>query len=88
MGSLLKDRFFRLNGDLPPILVVDETPVQIGSRRCYLWVALDPMRRGIYHLALTDVRNVLVALSFFRSMKRRYGRYPSKVITDGGVWYP
>lgn len=87
MGSFLKERFFRLNGELPPVLVVDETRIQIGSKIYYLWVALDPVTGGIYHPALTDLRNVLLALSFFRSIRRRYGVYPSKVITDGGVWY-
>lgn len=66
---------------------MDETEVRVGSKTMYLWVALDPETRAVYHLALTEVRNILVAWSFFRAIRRRYGRYPSLVITDGGTWY-
>jgi len=30
----------------------------------------------------------LIARSFFKAIKKEYGKYPRKVITDGGRWYP
>ncbi|MCI0496798.1 MAG: DDE-type integrase/transposase/recombinase [Thermoplasmata archaeon] len=67
---------------------MDETELQIGKRTYYLWVALDPDRRGIWYVALTEVRNLMLARSFFKAIRRVYGRFPERVITDGGTWYP
>ncbi|MFQ6061013.1 MAG: DDE-type integrase/transposase/recombinase [Thermoplasmata archaeon] len=86
-GSSLKD-MFSLNGELPSTIVVDETPLMEGRRECYLWVAMDPRNRSIVYVAITQVRNVLVTMSFFKAIKRTYGKYPDLVLTDGGVWYP
>lgn len=49
----------------------DEARIRIGSRTHYLKVVLDTVARGTYDLAPTDVRNVLLALSFFRFIRRR-----------------
>ena len=87
-GSVVKGGIGLVNGTLPDVLVVDETEIQVGSDTLYLWVALDPERRAVWYVALSDLRNLLVAKSFFRAIKKTYGRYPKKVITDGGVWYP
>lgn len=53
----------------------------------YLWVAPDPGIRAVYRLALTEVRNILVAWSFCRALRRKYGTYPSLMITDADIWY-
>lgn len=88
MGGLVRGALARVNGPLPEVLVADETEVHVGGRTLYLWVALDPATRAIYHLALTDVRNILVAKSFLLGIRSRYGSLPGTLITDGGVWYP
>ncbi len=76
------------HGQLPDVIVVDETPLMEGRRECYIWVAIDPVTRAIVYVAVTQVRNVLMAISFFQAIKREYGSYPKLVVTDEGCWYP
>lgn len=78
---------FRL-GDLPDVLVVDGTPFMEGRRECYVWIGIDPAARAIVYVAVTEVRNLFTALGFFQAIRRRYGRLPTKVVTDAAMWYP
>ncbi len=65
--------------------IVDETAVNIGGRQVWLWVAIEPERRAILALYLSETRNFLVAYSFLAEL-RRHG--VKRVITDGARWYP
>ena len=64
--------------------IVDETAVNVGGRRAWLWVAIEPERRAVLALALTWTRNSLAAYSLLASLRRRGVRH---VITDGAGWY-
>jgi putative transposase len=88
IGGYVRKTLANVNGDLPCVLVADETELNVGGRILYLWVALDPATRAIFHLALTEGRNILFARSFLLGIKARYGSLPKLLITDGGVWYP
>ena len=51
----------------------------------WLWVAVEPERRILIALYLSETRNILIAYSFLSTLKRRGVRH---VITDGAKWYP
>ncbi len=78
---------FRLQ-EFPEVLVVEETPLMEERRECYVWVARDPATRVGVYVAVTQVRNIFVALGFLQAIKGEYGRLPTKGVTDGGCWYP
>lgn len=86
IGSSLAGMFH--HGSLPDVIVVDETPFMEGRRECYVWIAIDPVTRAVVYVALTQVRNVFMARGFFQAIRQAYGRFPKKVLTDGGCWYP
>jgi len=46
------------------VVIVDETMVNVGGRRVWLWVAIEPKRRILIALHLSKTRNILVAYSF------------------------
>lgn len=64
MEAFLREALALINGDLPDVLVAYETELHVGRRVVCLWVALDPATRAVYHLALTEARNILPARSF------------------------
>jgi len=64
--------------------VVDETAVNVGGRHVWLWVAVEPERRALLALGLSETRNILVAYSFLCELERRGVEL---VITDGAKWY-
>ncbi len=82
-GAGLKGYF---EGGRARVAVIDETEIKVGNRWYWLWLAIEPTRRKILAMALTQTRNGLVARSLLKELKRRYGRL--KVVTDGGTWYP
>jgi len=65
-------------------VIVDETVVNVGGRQVWLWVAIEPERRAILALYLSETRNALIAYSLFVELKRRGVKH---VITDGAKWY-
>ena len=74
--------------ELPQIILVDETEIQVGGRTAWVWFATNPYNGKILHIKVSYSRTSLVALIFFQEMIRIYGRRPRIAITDGGVWYP
>lgn len=66
------------------VALVDETAVNVGGRRVWLWVVVEPERRTLIALYLSEARNILIAYSFLSMLKRRGVRH---VITDGAKWY-
>ena len=51
----------------------------------WLWVAVEPERRTLIALYLSETRNILIAYSFLSMLKKRGVKH---VITDGAKWYP
>ena len=45
------------------VTVVDETAVNVGGRRAWLWVAIEPKRRAVLAMTLTWTRNAFIACS-------------------------
>lgn len=67
------------------VVIVDETMVNVGGRRVWLWVAIEPERRILIALHLSKTRNILVAYSFLNMLRQRGVK---QVITDGASSYP
>ena len=67
--------------------LIDETMIQIGDTKAWLWVAVEPVHRvilvGVY---ISRHRNMLVTEHFLYSLVEKYGRHI--VYSDGGSWYP
>lgn len=87
-GRKVKSITFLENGDMPSIIVVDETCIQIGNKEFYLYAAICPETRRIIYFDLYPMRNYLATFSFFKAMTTFYGKTPELVIIDGGSWYP
>ena len=65
--------------------IIDETVIQIGNQRFWLWICIEPIRNSILGIYISEERNMLVAEKFIRSLVEKYGRHV--VYTDGGTWY-
>ena len=66
-------------------VVVDETAINIGGKRYWLWIALEPKNRAIVSIHISRDRSGLTAYSFLINLRRRHGA--RLIITDGGLWY-
>lgn len=87
-GNGLRARLYLDNGDIPEILVVDETKIQIGSKQHYLYAAICPDSKRIIYAEIYPMRNYLATRTFFKRIIKIYGKRPGLVVTDGGPWYP
>ena len=79
---------FLENGAMPSTVVVDETCVQIGSLKFFLYAAICPETKRLIYFDIYPTRNYLATLSFFRAMTTLYSKAPDLVVVDGGHWYP
>ena len=66
-------------------VVVDETAINIGGRRYWLWSALEPENRAVVSIHISMDRSGFTAYSFLLNLRRRHG--VRLIITDGGPWY-
>jgi putative transposase len=64
---------------------IDETIIQIGSQRFWLWFCIEPIHSSVLGIYISEERNMLVAEKFIQSLIEKYGRHT--VYTDGGTWY-
>ena len=48
--------------------------IKAGGGFCRLWLAIEPERRKILFMALTQARNALIALSILKELRRRCGK--------------
>jgi len=69
----LADRF-RVKRREVQCFLVDETMVQIGSEKVWLWVAVDPYSGKFLALEPSKMVNALVAWRFPAKLRRLYGR--------------
>jgi putative transposase len=58
----------------------------MGSKKAWLWVAVEPIHKQILGVYVSRHRNMIIAELFLRSLIRIYGRHV--VYSDGGTWYP
>jgi len=65
-------------------ILIDETQVQIGKDKAWVWLAFKPYKRAFlgFHISW----NSLSAWLFLRRLRRKYGFKP--IYTNGGLWYP
>ena len=66
--------------------IVDETVIQIGNQHFWLWIAIEPVKRTVLEIHISNERNMFVAENFLKSLVDKYGIHT--VYTDGGTWYP
>ena len=66
--------------------IIDETVIQIGNQRFWLWICIEPLHRSVLGVHISKERNILAAEKFIRSLVSKYGKH--SVYTDGGTWYP
>ena len=66
-------------------VVVDEMAINIGGRRYWLWIALEPVNRAVVSIHISMDRNGFTAYSFLLKLRKRHG--VRLIITDGGPWY-
>jgi len=74
--SPITDRFSIDRGRVSYILV-DETMIQIGKVKVWLWVAFEAERRLFLGFHISYQRNVWDAWVFLKRLRSRYGRNPS-----------
>ena len=81
---LLSDR---ITDDLPRVIIVDETNLQVKDMNLWFWYAIDPETRKIVYYKITWNRTSPTCKKFFHGLEKQYGKQPELVITDGGKWY-
>ncbi len=74
-------------GQMPERIVVDETCVKVGGRKCWIFAAIDPVTRRVLYLQAFRDRGLWPTCEFFCELKRLYGRWAQEAIVDGGPWY-
>ena len=74
-------------GTLPKRIVVDETLVKLGGRRCWIWAAIDPNTRRVLYLRVSRDRHMHTTMRFFQELADTYGCWPEQAVVDGGPWY-
>jgi putative transposase len=77
---------FRVDRRSVECFFVDETMIQHGPVKVWLWIAFDPGTRKYLGFHVSATQNALAAWIFLKRLRGRYGRKP--LYTDGGSWYP
>ncbi len=72
---------------LPQTLIVDDTSLQLGSRRIWLFLATDPGQRAIVYAEPYVGRSQWDVEGFLQTIRRLYGGWPRRWVTDRGPWY-
>ena len=55
--------------------LIDETMIQIGNTKSWLWVAVEPVHRVVLGVYISRHRNMLVTEHFLYSLVEKYGRH-------------
>ena len=77
----------RIADDLPKVIIVDETNLQVKDMNLWFWYALDPETRKIVYYKITWNRTSPTCKKFFQELEKQYGKRPELIVTDGGKWY-
>ena len=54
-------------------MIIDETVIQIGNQKYWLWLGIEPINSSMLGIYISDERNMLVAERFIRSLVEKYG---------------
>jgi len=74
---------FSIDRRMVSSVLVDETLIQVGCFKLWLWVAFEPERRLFLGFHIGYQRNVWDAWIFLKRLRSRYGRKP--IYTDGAL---
>ncbi|MGZ5471342.1 MAG: hypothetical protein ACXWE0_06685 [Nitrososphaeraceae archaeon] len=66
-------------------LYKDETVIQIGSQHFWLWLCIEPVHSFMLGIYSSEVKNILVAEKFIRSLVDKYGRDPVYTMVVHGI---
>ena len=69
---------------LPGRIVVDWTRVKVGSRRCWIFTALDPKNWRLLYLWSTFSPDGWEVERHLLEMHELYGNWPQEVLSDHG----
>ena len=72
--------------EMPRQIVVDETWVQVRSKGCWIFTALDPRTWQVLYLEPFWERDSWSAYAFLQALKEHYGKLPKEVVVDGADW--
>ena len=84
LSGLIKNK---IADDLPDVIIVDETCLQVKHMNLWFWYAIDPETRKIVHYKITWNRHNQTCKKFFQDLEKQYGKKPKLVVADGGPWY-
>lgn len=83
-SAIIKEK---LMDDLPEVIVVDETTLQVKDMNLWFWYAIDLETRALVHWKITWNRTNMSCKRFFQELEKQYEKKPKLVVTDGGPWY-
>ena len=66
--------------------IIDEIMIQIGSKHCWLWIAIEPVHQQQYLESTYLSTEICWLYHLLESLVSKYDRHP--VYSDGGTWYP
>lgn len=77
----------KIADELPDIIIVDETCLQVKDMNLWFWYALDPKTRALVYWKISWNRTSSTCKRFFQELEKTYEKKPELVVTDGGTWY-
>jgi len=83
-GNVVKEH---IADEMPNIVVIDETMLQIGDTKFWFWFVLDPENKKIVLFMISRSRTDFACKKLVYKMWEIYGKLPSIALTDGGAWY-
>ena len=83
-GSILENK---IADNMPDVVVIDETSLQIGDMNFWFWFVIDSETRKVVFFMISRSRTNIACRNLIYKMWRMYGKLPSVAITDGCPWY-
>jgi transposase-like protein len=71
------------SGKSPNHVAVDETVIQFGDQRYWLYAAVDPESNELPHTKLVPTRNTILARSFFSELCEKHDVEDATFLVDG-----
>jgi putative transposase len=76
---------FRLGKERVKLFMMDETEVEVGGEKAFLFVAYEPFAKRILGLYFAWNANSIAVESFLKDLIEKYEK--RAIWTDGGTWY-
>jgi transposase-like protein len=73
------------DGQSPNHVAVDETVIQLGDQRYWLYAAVDPDTNELLHTKLEPTRTNVIAHAFFRELREKHDVDDAVFLIDGAV---